>query len=265
MPAPTTTTLATRKGYRWQLDEYVQAVPLTLPDYAWASVDPAAVAVPPGPWGMTLHPVEVKAAAMPLPDSPIGEPDGLVEVQHPRIRVLGAYWHEGWPHAVPGAWLRPPVLERVRAAVDLLPSGFGLAVYDAWRDPRLQAVLHDRVYEDDTLPPGFVAYPSADPRECPPHASGGTVDLTLTWRGHALALGTHFDAFVPQAAAAGLEPDGPALARDLRRLQAAVMGRAGFVQHPQEWWHWEFGTRYWAAARGEPVLYGHAGPPPDAR
>ena len=28
----------------------------------------------------------------------------------------------------------------------------------------------------------------------------------------------------------------------------------GVVQHLQEWWHWEYGTRYWSAVTGEPVL-----------
>jgi len=67
-------------------------------------------------------------------------------------------------------------------------------------------------------------------------------------------------AFVPQASSAALEPDGPLLERDLRRLLGSAMSGAGFVAHPQEWWHWEYGTRYWAAVTGEPVRYGHARP-----
>jgi D-alanyl-D-alanine dipeptidase len=246
------------------LDGGVQAVPDELPDYAWASSDPSAMGLTPGPWADRLPPIVHRAEADALPDAPADDVAPLVPIAHPRIRVLGAYWHEGWPHAVPGAWLRPVAMHRLLRALDALPAAFGLAIWDAWRDPRLQAVLHDRVYEDTSLAPGFVAYPDPDPRRCPPHASGGTVDLTLTWRGYALSLGTRFDAFVPQAAADALEPNGPSLERDLRRLLAAAMTGAGFVQHPQEWWHWEYGTRYWAAVTGEPVLFGHA-QAPDAR
>jgi D-alanyl-D-alanine dipeptidase len=242
------------------LDGGVRAFGEVLPDYAWASVDPHSVGVPRGQGG-DRPPVVAPRVPDSLPDAPDDARAGLVRVEHPRIRVLAAYWHEGWPHAVPGAWLRPQALHRLSRAVGQLPHGFGLAVFDAWRDPRLQAVLHDKVYAGRDLPPGFVAYPDRDPRRCPPHASGGTVDLTLTWRSHALSLGTLFDAFVPEAAAAALEPDGPRAARDLRRLLAATMGGAGFVQHPQEWWHWEYGTRYWAAVRERPVLFGHAHPP----
>ncbi len=229
-----------------------------LPDYAWASVEPADVGLTLGAWGQGLAEVIPGPNVEDLPDAPVAESADLVEVVHPRIRVMGAYWHEDWPHAVPGAWLRPEAFNRLLQAVEALPAPFGLAVWDAWRDPRLQAALHDRVYQDTTLAPGFVAYPDPDPRYCPPHASGATVDLTLTWRGDALSLGTRFDAFVPQAAAAALEPDGPQPFKQLRRLQAKVMSEAGFVQHPQEWWHWEFGTRYWAAATGQPVRFGRA-------
>ena len=251
-------TLATPKGYLRGWMAGMQVVPETLPDYAWASSSPRDAGVSRGTWADGLVPVGTAGEFAELPDSPEQVQADLVMVAHPRIRVMGAYWHEGWPHAVAGAWLRPTVRERMYDACEQLPEGFGLAVWDAWRDPRLQAVLHDRVYRDGDLPPGFVAYPDPDPRHCPPHATGGTIDLTLTWRNVALSLGTGFDAFVPQAAAAALEPDGPPIERDLRRLLARVMKSCGFVPHPQEWWHWEYGTRYWAAATGNEVLYGHA-------
>jgi D-alanyl-D-alanine dipeptidase len=238
----------------------VQVIPEELPDYAWASDPPARAGVPYGGWLQDLQPVRAVPEPVVLPDAPAPSTGGLAPVAHVAVRVLGAYWHEGWPFAVSGAWLRPEVLQRLVAAADSLPPGFGLAVWDAWRDPRLQAVLHDRVYRDGDLAPGFVAYPDPDPRRCPPHATGGTVDLTLTWRKRPLSLGTSFDAFVPEAAAAALEPDGPALERDLRRLLARAMGGAGFVCHPQEWWHWEFGTRYWAAVTGQDVLFGRVEP-----
>jgi D-alanyl-D-alanine dipeptidase len=234
-----------------------------LPDYAWASSDPAIVGVPEQGWRAALDPIASIAEVEILPDAPTVVEADLVPVHHPRIRVLSAYFHEGWPFAHLGAWLRPAVYDRLQQAVETLPEGFGLAIWDAWRDPRLQADLHDTVYADESLPPGFVAYPDPDPRHCPPHASGGTVDLTLTFRNVPLSLGTLFDAFVPHAAAAALEPDGDPLARDLRRLLATIMSQAGFVQHPQEWWHWEYGTRYWAAATGNPVLFGHAVRPGD--
>lgn len=206
--------------------------PGPLPDYFWAGIDP--VSGPLTGWGVDPAPLTaVDPQSMPAaPAQHIGD---LVQVAHPRIRVLGAYWHEGWPFARPDTLLRPGAAERLYRAVAQLPAGFGLAVWDAWRDPRLQRVLHDTVYQDASLAPGFVATPDPDPDRCPPHASGGTVDLTLTWRNQPLALGTLFDAFVPQAAATWFEPGGrvaqaTAASARLRHGQPGVRGApAGVV------------------------------------
>ena len=231
-----------------------------MPTYAWASSTPDTVPLPPD----DTDPAPLTSAELDsLPYAPAPQPGRLVAVGHPRIRLLGAYWHEGWPFAHATTWLRPEVAERLYQAAVSLPPGFGLAVWDAWRDPRLQKVLHDTVYQDADLAPGFVALPDPDPRLCPPHATGGTADLTLTWDNVPLSLGTTFDAFVPEAAAGALEPDGPEVPRRLRRLLAAAMTGQGFVVHPQEWWHWEYGTRMWAAVTGEEPRFGHTSPDED--
>lgn len=224
------------------------------PDYAWAS-GPTDI-VPDFAWLADLPPLQV-ADPPDLPPAPAAEPGDLTVVAHRRIRNLAAYWHEHWPHSCATARLRPEAAQRLYRAADSLPDGFGLAVWDAWRDPALQQALHDTFYhEGSTLAPGYVSVPDPDPALCPPHASGGTVDLTLTWQHTPLALGTGFDAFRPEAHADALEGSGPSRERNLRRLLAQAMGSAGFVVLPSEWWHWEYGTRRWAAVTGEPVRYG---------
>lgn len=232
--------------------------PGPLPDYAWAAADPDDVPIT--GWGFEPAPLTAIDPRQ-VPPAPAPVDGDLVRVAHPRIRLMGAYWHEGWAYAGPNTWLRPGAATRLYDAVSALPAGFGFAIWDAWRDPRLQRVLHDTVYQDASLPPGFVAPPDPDPDLCPPHASGGTVDLTLTWNNAPLALGTLFDAFVPAAAATYLEPDGPPAPRQLRRLLGHVLGGQGFVVHPQEWWHWEYGTRMWAAITGQAPLFGRTQPP----
>lgn len=239
------------------------------PSFAWCGSDPLSLCVP-NPADDPPIPPLLDATAddslLPPVERPEGAGEVLLPVEMRRVRVIGAYWHTGWPFARAGAYLRERALHRLGAAAAALPAGFGVAVWDAWRDPRLQECLHDAAYSDPNLPPGFVSPPSTDPQRPPPHATGGTVDLTLTWHHVPLALGTQFDAFVPDAHAGALESvtdDEPAaLSRNLRRLLRARMVAAGFVQLNCEWWHFEYGTRLWAAVRGEPVQYGsHQGPP----
>jgi D-alanyl-D-alanine dipeptidase len=78
-------------------------------------------------------------------------------------------------------------------------------------------------------------------------------------RGNDLDLGTPIDATPEQSggrcylAAGGLSPQ----VRANRALLAQVLGRAGLVNYPSEWWHWSYGDRYWALLTGAPAaLYG---------
>ena len=231
-----------------------------LPDYQWAGAELDEVELPDLTWLEALPPVTASELEQDLPPSPAPLLGDLTPIAHPKIRNLAAYWHEEWPHSRPESLARLDVAERLYVVANSLPDGFGLAIWDAWRDFRLQEALYHAYYDQPGLQPGFVSEPDPDAGRCPPHASGGTLDLTLTWKNQPLHLGTAFDAFVPAAAAMALEPDGPTLERNLRRLLAKVMSDAGFVVLHTEWWHWEYGTRLWAAINDEPVRYGRTEP-----
>jgi D-alanyl-D-alanine dipeptidase len=231
-------------------------------DPGGAGADPASW-VPDSSWvpEQPQLPTLTEPDALPPVERPAaGDDELLVPVEDRRIRVLAPYWHEGWESAVPGAWLRAEAARRLSVAADALPDGFGLAVFDAWRPLALQAELYDAVYADDRVPPGFVSEPEPDPRFPPPHLTGGTVDLTLTWRSVPLSLGTAFDDFTDDARTDRFEAS-PGPVRDLRRLLVHTMAGAGFVVLDLEWWHFEFGTPRWAALRGVEPRYGPAGLP----
>lgn len=217
---------------------------LTTDSAELAHVDPLPTLVEPDPKPPVLFP----------------STEPLVPVEHRRIRVLGNYWHAGWHHAVPGAWLRVGAMERLGAAADALPPRFGLAIFDAWRPITLQAELYEVAYADPGLPPGYVSYPDHDPTTPPPHLTGGTVDLSLTFDGTPLALGTGFDDFTDAARSDSWEGVESA-DRELRRMLYWRMRDADFVLLDCEWWHFEYGTRRWAGIRGQQPIYGPASLP----
>jgi len=208
-----------------------------------------------------------RATGLPTPRRLPGlsEPDGqgrvevpsdepLIDVQHRRIRVLGNYWHAGWKHAVATTRLRVGVAERLIEVADALPAGWGLAVFDAWRPLELQIELYEAAVADPAIVEGFMAPPSTDPLRPPPHLSGGAVDVTLTYDGTPLGLGTGFDDTTTAAYAAALE-DTPSVARDLRRFLFHAMAERDFVVYQGEWWHFEHGTCRWAALTDQPARY----------
>jgi zinc D-Ala-D-Ala dipeptidase len=86
-----------------------------------------------------------------------------------------------------------------------------------------------------------------------PHVAGAAVDLTLADPdGRELWMGCALDA-TPEESAGACYFDAPGLdaeARANRALLARVLGGAGLVNYPTEWWHWSFGDRYWAYVTG---------------
>lgn len=200
----------------------------------------------------------IEPEPMPRIEHPSEEP--MVPVRHPRVTVLEIYRQAGWANVEPGTWLRASALDRLGRAADELPDRWGLCVFDAWRPLRLQAELYDAAYGQPGLPPGFVSKPTPDPATPPPHLTGGTVDCSFTVDGIPLGLGTGFDDFTPAARSTALETE-PGLDRDLRRWLYWTMRGAGFVLLDCEWWHFEYGTRRWAAITGNAPRYGPASPP----
>lgn len=195
----------------------------------------------------------IEPATFPRVTHPVDEP--FVEIAHPRIAALGNYHKAGWLNARAGTWLRRSALERLMVAAEGLPERWGLCVFDAWRPLPLQAELYQAAYGDPGLPPGFVSEPDPDPATPPPHLTGGTVDISFTLDETPLGLGAGFDDFTPRARASALEGE-HGVDRELRRWLYWTMRSAGFVVLDCEWWHFEYGTRRWAAITGNEPIFG---------
>jgi D-alanyl-D-alanine dipeptidase len=91
------------------------------------------------------------------------------------------------------------------------------------------------------------------PVEVAPHVAGAAVDLTLvTADGTELDMGTEVDATpeVSDGACYFAAGNISAAARENRTTLARVLGGAGLVNYPTEWWHWSYGDRYWALMTG---------------
>ncbi|MER5765300.1 M15 family metallopeptidase [Streptomyces sp. NPDC002082] len=149
----------------------------------------------------------------------------------------------------PVCLLARPAAEALRRAQrEVLRRGYSLLVYDCYRpqravdrfvrwardgaDQRTKAEFYPEVAKDRLIPEGYIAEKSG-------HSRGSTVDVTLTRLGRGpLDMGTPFDFFDPLAHTDGPRVTGPA--RENRDLLRRVLGRQGFVNLPQEWWHFTY-------------------------
>jgi D-alanyl-D-alanine dipeptidase len=97
----------------------------------------------------------------------------------------------------------------------------------------------------------------ADPELCPPHTTGGAVDLTLVHRDthRELDMGTSVDEMTDSAYTWSCDITDEQ--RKNRSLLYDAMARHGFVNVVSEWWHYSYGDSYWATFFQQPsALYG---------
>ena len=215
----------------------------------------------------------------PIPIQDCGEPlrplpGALLRMEpHPYMALGAPYGASANPFQ-----LRKGVVQRLLDAQQRLierdPS-LRFGIFDAWRPIAVQAFMvnysiaelclergvearsgdaFDRVVADVGR---FWAAPSRDPATPPPHSTGAAVDLTLSSiDGTPLAMGGEIDAIgavsEPQHYA-GREDSDSHCWHKRRQLLADVMEKAGFAQHPNEWWHYSFGDQLWAWRKGAAV------------
>ncbi len=203
----------------------------------------------------------------------------LVEMQYPILKMK---------NAVSTCYMREEAAKRLIRASKLLPGGLKLKIWDAWRPFSLQEELyikyrkeiissHD-LDENDPLTEkivrGFVSLPNDDPENPPVHTTGGAVDLTLCdENGRDLDMGTCFDSFSETTHIDYFEKNEKTEAgRDLktgtdltekkeheirenRRILYQVMTDSGFTNLPSEWWHYDYGDKFWGYYNKMKTLY----------
>ena len=174
--------------------------------------------------------------------------------------------------------LRQSVLKRLKQAQQNLfdiTSDLQLALFDAWRPISVQKFMFNYTIQEICKSKGidindlsvnggihdvieevgrFWAKPSFDPLTPPPHSTGAAIDLTLAdMTTKPLDLGGEIDFIGPESSPDFYKNDSLKMSyskhhifQDRRSLLFSVMERAGFVQHPNEWWHFSYGDQLWS-------------------
>lgn len=174
----------------------------------------------------------------------------FIDLQYPKRGVMNAFGR---------CLMRAGAAERLAWASCLLPDGYGLCIWDAWRPFALQRELYRKygmeldakgIPRDDFICPPYRVFGQE-----PVHTTGGAVDVTLCdAHGNQLDMGTGFDEFVP-AANPFYYQGRDCIIEDRRKLLRGAMERAGFTLDPAEWWHFDYGDRFWAEKTGKKVKY----------
>lgn len=126
------------------------------------------------------------------------------------------------------AWLRTEALDSLATATEELEaSGYNLVVFDAFRPQSVQKKLRAACSDDMYV------------LEASNHCRGIAIDVALAYEnGNYLDMGTDYDDFTEKA-----HPENNLITneqRENRKILRQFMESAGFMQHPHEWWHYDY-------------------------
>ncbi|WP_445487581.1 M15 family metallopeptidase [Niallia sp. 03133] len=188
-----------------------------------------------------------------------------------KVKVHPYYYKQGIAGAFNDCLLREGAANKIKRIAENLPNGLSLVVLDGWRSYETQLAIYEQ-FQKDLQAKGFlgealktelskyVAFPSKNIMESPPHLTGGAVDLTIADQNGWLPMGTKFDEFSEKSKIDWYEEkavltENEKQYRQNRKLLKDSMLQAGFVCITDEWWHFEYGTRTWASKKKTKTLY----------
>ena len=209
-----------------------------------------------------------------VPIEECGEPlipvpqDSLCVTQPHPYESLGAPYGNQSPF-----WVRQAVCDRLLMAQSYLQQhhpGWKILIFDAFRPLAVQQFMVDYTFAQMVQQQGLVleqltaaqraevyaqvyefwALPDPDPTCPPPHSTGGAVDVTLVDRTEQwVEMGSAIDEISPRSypnyfATSQLEAE--QAFHQQREVLNQVMTEAGFMRHPNEWWHFCYGDQLWA-------------------
>ncbi len=160
--------------------------------------------------------------------------------------------------------MRKSVYAKLCAAQKMLPQGLKFKLYEGYRSLEVQQILFDQ--EFSKISKAFPQWSYAQrfheatrlaspvknldgSTNIPPHNTGGAVDIEImTNTGELIEMGM---------AAKDWSNVNPELcmthnktismeAQKNRQLLLTVLEQQGFINYPNEWWHFSYGDRYWA-------------------
>jgi D-alanyl-D-alanine dipeptidase len=172
----------------------------------------------------------------------------LVHVsRHPKIFYISGELAEKYPLC------RGRFNLKLSDVADILPERLGLGLRELYRPVEIQIFYRQtkfnslkNLYQEKTDDEIWKIVDQYVSRPGGPHQTGGATDVTLVWMdtGLPLDMGTEFG--LPDTKSHTNSNLVSWEAQVHRYLLWAYMTSVGFRNYPNEWWHYEYGTRRWA-------------------
>lgn len=194
----------------------------------------------------------------------------IVSLSKAGFYIDSMYNRQGVPGSYPDCYVRESLVPMLKKAESFLPNGLKFKIYDGYRPICVQQRLWNFYRQDiknkypelsdgelDFKTSFFVSKPSYDIMKPSLHNTGGAVDLTLISEGgYELNMGTIFDDFTDRSWSNHFEyyENYDEVKRN-RRILYNAMVEAGFTNLPSEWWHYDYGDKFWSHFKNKPAIY----------
>lgn len=160
--------------------------------------------------------------------------------------------------------LRETAANKLVMAAKKLPRGFKFSISEGYRPLWYQKKCFDAIYADLSKQMNEASEKEiydmtttyiADPKLCPPHSTGGAMDITiLDADENYLDMGASMNTVgeISHTFTNEISKN----EQQNRQLLYDVLTSVGFVNLPSEWWHYSYGDQYWAIFnKREAALY----------
>lgn len=193
-------------------------------------------------------------------DIPIAENNDLMVNLKDYPFVLAPMYFDWDLSESPDLWTRKAIADRlfIIQKEQLKPLGRQFKIWDPWRSRIVQNNIYQKFWDEKKLAfeVGVFVTHAKNPNRIPPHASGGSIDLTIVEDGEEIDFGTKFDDFTPKAAIDYFDHNEENNeARDNRKWLHKIMYEAGFCGMSDEWWHFDYGNQLWALELNKPQAF----------
>jgi len=150
--------------------------------------------------------------------------------------------------------LRKSVIDKLNLVIRYLPNDVYLKINEAYRSLKKQEQLWNEEFDKTDknlsneeriiLTKRKIAYPFG--ANVGGHQTGGAVDVTLCdFYGKELDMGTQYLEFNDRTKS--FTENVSQTVKTNRNLLFYAMKGAGFINYPNEWWHFSYGDQMWAA------------------
>ena len=161
-------------------------------------------------------------------------------------------------------FVRETVAKMLDNAQKLLPNGYSLKILCGYR-----SVSEQQKNWDNGIKKLKQKYPdlpikdienknrkmNADPRHgFGPHQTGGAIDITLTYKSKTVDMGGEYMSDINSKT---YSKNLTCIQKTNRKILIKTLKTVGFQNYPNEWWHWSFGDRAYAAYKNKKcAIYG---------